>query len=139
MNYRDDLLARKLSRKTIKDYLAAIQQFLNWCVAHDIIKLNPFNVVKLPTSIGNTSVSRKRWQAKDLQRFMDSPIYKEQGEQFDWITKTALYHGTRTSEACQLYIADIKLSALLCIHFSNAGKDQHLKIYPQTALFLYIR
>lgn len=127
MDYRDELLKRKLSRKTIKDYLAAIKQFLNWCMAHDIINANPFNVVKLPAVTGKGSISRKRWQVKDLQRFMQSSMYREQGEQFDWITKISLYHGTRPSEACQLYTADIKLSDLPCIHFSDAGKNQHLK------------
>jgi len=96
-------------------------------MAHDIINANPFNVVKLPAVTSKGSTSRKRWEAKDLPRFMQSPMYREQGEQFDWITKISLYHGTRPSEACQLYTLNIKLDELPCIHFSDVDKDQHLK------------
>ena len=32
MAYRDELIQRKLSHKSLKDYLAANRQFFNWCV-----------------------------------------------------------------------------------------------------------
>ncbi|KAB2822766.1 site-specific integrase, partial [Aliivibrio finisterrensis] len=46
MHYRDRLLKRKLSSKTLKDYIAANRQFFNWCLAHELITVNPFAVVK---------------------------------------------------------------------------------------------
>ncbi|WP_233902190.1 hypothetical protein [Vibrio campbellii] len=40
MNYRDELLKRGLSHKTVKDYLAANKQFFNWCFARELIVSN---------------------------------------------------------------------------------------------------
>ncbi|MDN3684856.1 hypothetical protein QW180_19925 [Vibrio sinaloensis] len=54
-----------------------------------------------------------RAQAVVLQRMLQ----KNQGEQFDWITKIQMYHGCRPSEACQLRVSDIKRGALPCIYF----------------------
>lgn len=123
MAYRDELIQRELSHKSLKEYLAANRQ---WCVAKELIATNPFTVVKLPKN-SNAPTQRRRWKAIELEKLFSSRAYQEQGEQFDWITKLQMHQGCRPSEACQLRIKDIKLSKLPCIHFSDDADDQHLK------------
>ncbi|MEZ8719303.1 tyrosine-type recombinase/integrase [Vibrio splendidus] len=126
MAYRDELIQRKLSHKSLKDYLAANRQFFNWCVAKELIATNPFMVVKLPKNT-NSSTQRRRWKAIELKKLFSSHAYSEQGEQFDWITKLQMHQGCRPSEACQLRIKDITLGHTPCIHFSDDAENQHLK------------
>ncbi len=126
MAYRDELIQRELSHKSLKDYLAANRQFFNWCVAKELIVSNPFMVVKLPKN-GNAPTQRRRWKAIELKKLFSSRAYQEQGEQFDWITKLQMHQGCRPSEACQLRIKDIKLGNTPCIHFSDDAENQHLK------------
>lgn len=126
MAYRDALIQRKLSHKSLKDYLAANRQFYNWCVAKELMVSNPFMVVKLPKKT-NTSPQRRRWKATELKKLFSSQAYRAQGEQFDWITKLQMHQGCRPSEACQLRVGDIRQGATPCIHFSEAGEQQHLK------------
>ncbi|MCW4447232.1 site-specific integrase [Vibrio splendidus] len=92
MAYRDELIQRKLSHKSLKDYLAANRQFFNWCVAKELIASNPFMVVKLPKKT-NSSTQRRRWKAIELKKLFSSHAYREQGEQFDWITKLRMHQG----------------------------------------------
>jgi len=125
MAYRDALIQRGLSHKSLKDYLAANRQFFNWCVAKEFISTNPFAVVKVPKK--GKSVSRARWKAPELRVLFASKAYKAKGEQFDWITKIQMYQGCRPSEACQLRLQDIRLGDNPSIHFSDAEEKQHLK------------
>ncbi|MGR5501996.1 tyrosine-type recombinase/integrase [Vibrio sp. DNB22_10_4] len=125
MTYRDVLIQRGLSHKSLKDYLAANRQFFNWCVAKEFIKTNPFAVVKIPKK--GKSTSRARWKAPELKALFASKAYQAKGEQFDWITKIQMYQGCRPSEACQLRLEDIRLGDNPSIHFSDAEEKQHLK------------
>ncbi|AOV92371.1 tyrosine-type recombinase/integrase [Vibrio parahaemolyticus] len=125
MAYRDILIQRGLSHKSLKDYLAANRQFFNWCVAKEFINANPFTVVKVPKK--GKSISRARWKAPELKVLFAIKTYQAKGEQFDWITKIQMYQGCRPSEACQLRLEDIQLGDIPCIHFSDAGQRQHLK------------
>ncbi|HIF9075058.1 TPA: tyrosine-type recombinase/integrase [Photobacterium damselae] len=128
MNYRDELLKRGLSHKTIKDYLAANKQFFNWCVAHERISANPFNVVKMPNkSNASPQDERLRWKLADLKRLFSSDAYRKQSVQFKWITLIMLYHGCRPSEACQLQVRDIEQGTLPCIKFTDSGDVQRIK------------
>lgn len=128
MSYRDELLKRGLSHKTVKDYLAANKQFFNWCVARELIVTNPFNVVKMPSK-ANTSPQeeRQRWKLADLKRLFSSEAYRMQSVQFKWITLIMLYHGCRPSEAYQLQVRDIQRGILPCIEFTDSGNVQRLK------------
>ncbi len=126
MAYRDELIQRELSHKSLKEYLAANGQFFNWCVAKELIASNPFMVVKLPKN-SNAPTQRRRWKAIELKKLFSSRAYQEQGKQFDWITKLLMHQGCRPSEACQLRIKDIKLGDIPCIHFSDDAENQHLK------------
>ncbi|EOK5701596.1 site-specific integrase [Vibrio vulnificus] len=128
MSYRDELLKRGLSHKTIKDYIAANKQFFNWCVARELIATNPFNVVKLPNKAnGSPQEERQRWKLTDLKRLFSSDAYRKQSSQFKWITLIMLYHGCRPSEACQLQVQDIEQGTLSCIKFTDSGDVKRLK------------
>ncbi len=82
MSYRDELLKRGLSHKTVKDYLAANKQFFNWCVARELIATNPFNVVKMPSKAnGSPQEERQRWKLADLKRLFSSESYRKQSSQ----------------------------------------------------------
>lgn len=128
MNYRDELLKRDLSYKTLKDYIAANKQFFNWCIAHELIAINPFAVVKLPTKNNKSAQDqRQRWKLHELKRLFSSEGYRKQSPQFRWITLIMLYQGCRPSEVCQLQVRDIELGELPCIHFTDEADDQKLK------------
>ena len=83
MNYRDAQLRRNLSHKTLKAYIAANKQFFNWCVARELITINPFLVVKLPAKAKNSPQDqRQRWKMTDLKRLFTSDADCKQSAQF---------------------------------------------------------
>ncbi|MDD9156708.1 tyrosine-type recombinase/integrase [Aliivibrio sp. S4TY2] len=128
MHYRDRLLKRKLSSKTLKDYIAANRQFFNWCLAHELITANPFAVVKTSSKNAKSAQEqRQRWKSEDLQKLFSNDAYRKQNTDFKWITLLMLYQGCRPSEACQLQVRDIKQGELPCIQFSDSGDAQKLK------------
>ncbi|HIF5959337.1 TPA: tyrosine-type recombinase/integrase [Vibrio parahaemolyticus] len=128
MAYRDELLGRRLSHKTLRDYFAAIKQFMNWCVVQELINTNPFAHVKLPTKSSSSHSQRQRWGEKELPRLFSSQAFQEQDLSFQWATKVMMLHGCRPSEACQLRVADIHIdSPVPIISFTDSGEQQHLK------------
>ncbi|AGU98202.1 tyrosine-type recombinase/integrase [Vibrio campbellii] len=128
MAYRDELLSRDLSLKTIKDYIAAIKQFLSWCVVQELLEHNPFSNVKLPSKPASSSSQRPRWGMQELKRLFGSQIFKEQSQSFHWATLVMFYQGCRPSEACQLKVKNIHLDEdIPFIHFDDSGEQQHLK------------
>ena len=128
MAYRDELLGRGLSHKTLRDYFAAIKQFMNWCVVQELINANPFAHVKLPTKSSSSHSQRQRWGEKELPRLFSSQAFQEQDLSFQWATKVMMLHGCRPSEACQLRVADIHIdSPVPIISFTDSGEQQHLK------------
>ncbi|EGR2555267.1 integrase [Vibrio alginolyticus] len=128
MAYRDELLGRGLSHKTLRDYFAAIKQFMNWCVVQELINTNPFSHVKLPTKSSSSHSQRQRWGENELPRLFSSQAFQEQDLSFQWATKVMMLHGCRPSEACQLRVADIHIdSPVPIISFTDSGEQQHLK------------
>lgn len=128
MVYRDELLGRGLSHKTLRDYFAAIKQFMNWCVVQELINTNPFAHIKLPTKSTSSHSQRQRWGKKELTRLFSSRAFQEQDSSFQWATKVMMLHGCRPSEACQLRVVDIKIDDIIpTISFTDNGELQHLK------------
>lgn len=128
MAYRDELLGRGLSHKTLRDYFAAIKQFMNWCVVQELIGTNPFAHVKLPTKSTSSHSQRQRWGSKELKRLFSSHAFQEQSLSFQWASKVMVLHGCRPSEACQLRVADIHIDGPIpIISFTDSGEQQHLK------------
>ncbi|MBE5187171.1 tyrosine-type recombinase/integrase [Vibrio parahaemolyticus] len=128
MAYRDELLGRELSHKTLRDYFAAIKQFMNWCVVQELINFNPFAHVKLPSKNISSHSQRLRWGEKELTRLFSSRAFKEQDSSFQWASKVMVLHGCRPSEACQLRVADIHIDGPIpIISFTDSGEQQHLK------------
>ncbi|MFN1599397.1 tyrosine-type recombinase/integrase [Vibrio harveyi] len=128
MAYRDELLSRGLSHKTLRDYFAAIKQFMNWCVVQELINSNPFAHVKLPSKNISSHSQRLRWGEKQLTRLFSSRAFREQDSSFQWASKVMVLHGCRPSEACQLRVADIHIDGPIpIISFTDSGEQQHLK------------
>ncbi|MCS0027479.1 tyrosine-type recombinase/integrase [Vibrio alginolyticus] len=128
MAYRDELLGRGLSHKTLRDYLAAIKQFMNWCVVQELINSNPFAHIKLPSKSTSSHSQRQRWGEQELTRLFSSRAFQEQDLSFQWASKVMVLHGCRPSEACQLRVADIHIDGPLpIISFTDSGEQQHLK------------
>ncbi|EGQ7866238.1 tyrosine-type recombinase/integrase [Vibrio parahaemolyticus] len=127
--YRDHLIEKGLSAKTVKEYIAANKQFFDYCERIELIERNIFKAVKAPKSRGTkASQQRDRWQLKDLKRLFSSPEFRKKDTQFQWTTKLQLYQGCRPSEVCQLTTNDIQvIEGVSCITVSDSDAEQRLK------------
>lgn len=127
--YRDHLIEKGLSAKTVKEYIAANKQFFDYCERIELIERNIFKAVKAPKSRGTkASQQRDRWQLKDLKRLFSSPEFRKKDTQFQWTTKLQLYQGCRPSEVCQLTTNDIQvIEGVSCITVSDSDAGQRLK------------
>ncbi|EGR0041021.1 tyrosine-type recombinase/integrase [Vibrio vulnificus] len=127
--YRDHLIEKGLSCKTVKEYIAANKQFFDYCERIELIEKNIFKAIKAPKSRGTkASQQRERWQLKDLNRLFASPEFRKKDTQFQWTTKLQVYQGCRPSEVCQLTTNDIQtIEGIPCITVSDSEADQRLK------------
>lgn len=127
--YRDHLIEKGLSCKTVKEYIAANKQFFDYCERIELIEKNIFKAIKAPKSRGTkASQQRERWQLKDLNRLFASPEFRKKDTQFQWTTKLQLYQGCRPSEVCQLTTNDIQvIDGVSCITISDSDTEQRLK------------
>ncbi|EOB3566556.1 integrase [Vibrio vulnificus] len=123
--YRDHLIEKGLSAKTVKEYIAANKQFFDYCERIELIERNIFKAVKAPKSRGTkASQQRDRWQLKDLKRLFSSPEFRKKDTQFQWTTKLQLYQGCRPSEVTN----DIQvIEGVSCITVSDSDAEQRLK------------
>ncbi|MFW1685335.1 tyrosine-type recombinase/integrase [Vibrio parahaemolyticus] len=127
--YRDHLIEKGLSAKTVKEYIAANKQFFDYCERIELIEKNVFKAIKAPKSrVAKASQQRDRWQLKELKKLFSSSEYRKKEVQFNWTTKIQLYHGCRPSEVCQLTTSDIQIiEGVPCITISDSEADQRLK------------
>ena len=127
--YRDHLIEKGLSCKTVKEYIAANKQFFDYCERIEFIEKNIFKAIKAPKSRGTkASQQRERWQLKDLNRLFASPEFRKKDTQFQWTTKLQVYQGCRPSEVCQLTTNDIQvIDGVSCITISDSDTEQRLK------------
>ncbi|WP_119467706.1 site-specific integrase [Vibrio cholerae] len=127
--YRDHLIEKGLSCKTVKEYIAANKQFFDYCERIELIGKNIFKAIKAPKSRGTkASQQRERWQLKDLKRLFSSTEFRKKDVQFQWTTKVQVYQGCRPSEVCQLTTNDIRIiEGIPCITISDSETDQRLK------------
>ncbi|HCG7138044.1 TPA: tyrosine-type recombinase/integrase [Vibrio parahaemolyticus] len=127
--YRDHLIEKGLSAKTVKEYIAANKQFFGYCERIELIDRNIFKAIKAPKSRGTkASQQRDRWQLKDLKRLFSSSEFRKKDVQFQWTTKVQVYQGCRPSEVCQLTTNDIQIiEGVPCITISDSETDQRLK------------
>ncbi|MGL1042296.1 tyrosine-type recombinase/integrase [Vibrio vulnificus] len=127
--YRDHLIEKGLSAKTVKEYIAANKQFFDYCERIELIEKNVFKAIKAPKSrVAKASQQRDRWQLKELKKLFSSSEYRKKDAQFNWTTKIQLYHGCRPSEVCQLTTSDIQIiEGVPCITVSDSGTEQRLK------------
>ncbi|HCM1068456.1 tyrosine-type recombinase/integrase [Vibrio parahaemolyticus] len=127
--YRDHLIEKGLSAKTVKEYIAANKQFFDYCERIELIEKNVFKAIKAPKSrVAKASQQRDRWQLKELKKLFSSSEYRKKDAQFNWTTKIQLYHGCRPSEVCQLTTSDIQIiESVPCITIADSEADQRLK------------
>ncbi|MCU8510308.1 tyrosine-type recombinase/integrase [Vibrio vulnificus] len=127
--YRDHLIEKGLSAKTVKEYIAANKQFFDYCERIELIEKNVFKAIKAPKSrVAKASQQRDRWQLKELKKLFSSSEYRKKEVQFNWTTKIQLYHGCRPSEVCQLTTSDIQIiEGVPCITISDSEADQRVK------------
>lgn len=127
--YRDHLIEKGLSAKTVKEYIAANKQFFDYCERIELIEKNVFKAIKAPKSRGTkASQQRDRWQLKDLKRLFSSSEFRKKDVQFQWTTKVQVYQGCRPSEVCQLTTNDIQvIDGVSCITISDSDTEQRLK------------
>ncbi|WP_274061457.1 tyrosine-type recombinase/integrase [Vibrio parahaemolyticus] len=127
--YRDRLIEKGLSAKTVKEYIAANKQFFDYCERIELIEKNVFKAIKAPKSRGTkASQQRDRWQLKDLKRLFSSFEFRKKDVQFQWTTKVQVYQGCRPSEVCQLTTNDIQvIDGVSCITISDSDTEQRLK------------
>lgn len=126
MRYRDHLLNEGRSSKTNKEYIAALRQFMSYCVVMKWIRISPFDGISLPRQAPKPlDEQRIRWSLDDINKLLRH-TYSQQNIEFKWTTLLLLYSGMRPSEACQLRLADID-TAKQVIRVTNAGETQYIK------------
>ncbi|EKO3793021.1 tyrosine-type recombinase/integrase [Vibrio metschnikovii] len=127
--YRDHLIEKGLSCKTVKEYISANKQFFDYCERIELIDKNVFKAIKAPKTRGTkASQQRDRWQLKEIKRLLSSSEFRKKDVQFQWTTKVQVYQGCRPSEVCQLTTNDIQvIDGVSCITISDSDTEQRLK------------
>lgn len=127
--YRDHLIEKGLSCKTVKEYISANKQFFDYCEQIELIDKNVFKAIKAPKTRGTkASQQRDRWQLKEIKRLFSSSEFRKKDAQFQWTTKLQIYQGCRPSEVCQLTTPNIQMiDGVPCITVSDSEADQRLK------------
>lgn len=127
--YRDHLIEKRLSCKTVKEYISANKQFFDYCEQIELIDKNVFKAIKAPKTRGTkASQQRDRWQLKEIKRLFSSSEFRKKDAQFQWTTKLQIYQGCRPSEVCQLTTPNIQMiDGVPCITVSDSEADQRLK------------
>ncbi|EGQ7782450.1 tyrosine-type recombinase/integrase [Vibrio parahaemolyticus] len=127
--YRDHLIEKGLSCKTVKEYISANKQFFDYCEQIELIDKNIFKAIKAPKTRGTkASQQRDRWQLKEIKRLFSSSEFRKKDAQFQWTTKLQIYQGCRPSEVCQLATPNIQMiDGVPCITVSDSEADQRLK------------
>lgn len=109
------LQKRGRASKTTSDRLTYVQALLNYAhVELEWITRNPWRGLKVSYE---TETHRDPWTLAQICAFFDQPLYtsyalpqRQKGAGADagyWIPLIALYSGARSSELCQLYVADV--------------------------------
>ena len=134
MKYKEHLMTEKKTAKLVRDYLAAIKQFFNWCRLHEKVTAHPFEHIKAPRSKGKAAhEDRQRWTKAQLLALISNTKFKVQSDSFRWITLLLIAHGCRPAEACQLRTSDIVLDDdNPVLRITPDGENQHLKTASST-------
>ncbi|MGR5069370.1 tyrosine-type recombinase/integrase [Vibrio alfacsensis] len=126
--YVDELLRDGRSNKTNREYLAAISQFMKWCVSREFVALNPFQGIQLPKVLKKPSEERERWSSSDLTRLFSDTHFQQSDEQIQLAVSMILHHGARPAEVCQLHVDDVIFDPdVPYININEHHESQHLK------------
>ncbi|MGR5414706.1 tyrosine-type recombinase/integrase [Vibrio astriarenae] len=126
--YVDELLRDGRSNKTNREYLAAISQFMKWCVSREFVALNPFQGIQLPKVLKKPSEERERWSSCDLNRLFSDTHFQQSDDQIQLAVSMILRHGARPAEICQLHVNDVVFDAdVPYLDINEDYENQHLK------------
>ncbi|MCK6263681.1 tyrosine-type recombinase/integrase [Vibrio sp. ZSDE26] len=127
--YIDQLKAEGRSAKTNKEYLAAVKQWLSWCVDHELLNNNPTIGVKAQFKRKKLArQERVRWSTKQTNQLFESKVWQQESEAFQWVTRLVLFMGLRPAEACQLRPCDISvLDGYQCVAITDQGEHMRVK------------
>lgn len=140
MNFRDELLKKGKSAKSVIEYLSASRQFYKWLKLRGDMPTNPLEGITVKRKKRMASEERPRWTREQLVRlfkhksFTNPTVqhrtgqsYQQQLEEY-WIPLILLHSGARNSEVCQLDTRDIKkVDSLWCFDINDSGKGKRLK------------
>jgi len=129
-------LERKWSEKTVRNYLQAINLFLDWCVDNKHLQSNPAKGINKPRLPKRKPRSLSQEEAiKVLQSTMRMPFaYQFEKTRAVAIIGTFLLTGVRLMELTNLRMADIRLEGEMPELFVRRGKgkkDRHIPLLAQ--------
>ena len=111
-SYRDDLFGSGFKYKTVLKKVRFISTIFQVAVDKKILADNPASKIKIPQP--RFSERRLPYEAQDLEKIFNSPLYTQQkrpkggaGEAAVWLPRLALYTGCRLEELAQLRIKDV--------------------------------
>ena len=134
----------KINVKTIKDYLASINTFLQWCVRKKYLHTNLMDGISIKDR-RQANTKKLPYANEELRQIVTElahlPLKGENGiKNIDrrWIVLLGLYQGMRENEICQLGIDDIaKIGTIACIlirvvdpELNSIKNDNSIRIIP---------
>lgn len=140
MNFRDELLKKGKSTKSVIEYLSASRQFFKWLKLRGDMPTNPLEGITVKRKKRMASEERLRWSREQLKKLFKhlsftkptvrcrkGQTYQQQLEEY-WIPLILLHSGARSSEICQLDVSDIKqIDGIWCIDINDSGEGKRLK------------
>jgi integrase len=136
--YRDYLIARHLSKRTVENRLGFLSTLMRHGMREMVEQLtfNPFENIDV---IGATGLrkpkDRRAYAVSELNSIFSSRLYTEgyrpDGQTADaayWVPIIGPFVGARIEEVCQLRIEDVqRVNGVWCVRICDLGMDQNVK------------
>lgn len=129
ISFRDALLARGQSGKTVDKKIGVLKTIFRLAVENELLEADPTDRVRVVLPKVEKKV-RIPFSSDDLQQFFASPVYSQGsrpkaggGEASFWLPLIAYYTGARLEEMAQLLITDIKQEPGLGYYFHLTDDD----------------
>lgn len=116
--------ARRLNKRTQKNYFAVVSGILGFAVEKQMMAMNPAKDRWLKRSFGkNERKIKEQFSIEELNRLFTAPLYTgckddvrgyaKRGPNTPrrgrfWVPLLGLFQGLRSNEACQLHVSDVK-------------------------------
>lgn len=136
--YRDCLIARNLSKRTVENRLGFLSTLMRHGMREMVEQLtfNPFENIDV---IGATGLrkpkDRRAYAVSELNLIFSSRLYTEgyrpDGQAADaayWVPIIGPFIGARIEEICQLRIEDVqRVNGVWCVRICDLGEEQNVK------------